>query len=325
MGPLPDASAQRRAANRARASGRSHARVRARPIIPGTRYKVTRSCLGRQFLLVPSATLNQIIGYWLGVCLQRHGLILHAACFMSNHFHLDLTDPLGNLPAFKTDFNAVLARATNALRGRFDKVWSGDRPCDVRILTDEDTLRSMAYTLANPVDAGLVKWGHRWPGFTTAGHRFGTALEFPRPSVFFDADNDNLPDVATVVIVRPDVHRDRTDDELFAELRQQTRTREVRKQDELRAVSQRFLGERRILRQKWTRSPGAREARFTTTPTLKSRSKWARIAQIQRDRAWEARYAEARGRFLDGENDTQFPWGTYWLHRFVGVVVGPAP
>jgi len=115
-------SSERRAANRA-CSTSSTTRVRARPIVPGTRYKVTRRCFGRQFLLVPSLAVNEVIGYWLGVCLERHGLELHSACFMSNHYHLDVTDPLGTLPAFKNHFNAVLARALNALRGRFDKFW----------------------------------------------------------------------------------------------------------------------------------------------------------------------------------------------------------
>ena len=317
-------SHQRRAANRAR-SGPKTARVRARPIVPGTRYKVTRRCFGRQFLLVPSQAVNGIVGYWLGVCLERHGLKLHSACFMSNHYHLDVTDPHGNLPAFKNHFNAVLARALNTLRGRFDKFWSEDRPCDVRILTEEDMLPSMAYTLANPVVAGLVKWGWRWPGFTTAGMQFGETKTFQRPSVFFDAANDELPDEATLVVTRPKVLSELSDEQLQTELERETRAREVAKQDQLRQAGKRFLGEARVGKQRWAETPHSREARFTRTPTRMSANKWARIAAAQLDRAWQAAYAVARERFLAGAREVLFPFGSYWVCRFAGALAAPVP
>lgn len=320
----PVASAQRRAENRARGLRTGHGRVRARPILPGARYKITRRCLGRQFFLVPSEPLNQIIGYWLGVCLERHGVLLHAACFMSNHLHLDVTDPHGVLPEFKADFNAVLARAVNALRGRFDRFWSADRPCDVRLLDDDDVVQNMVYTLANPTSAGLVKWGRRWPGFTTAGHPFGTRLEFAKPSVFFDAGG-KLPDLAVVTVTRPDIHSEMSDAALYAELVARTRDRETEKQLEMRRSGRRFLGEARVLRQRWRDSPRSREARFTGTPTLSAKNRWARAAQLRRDRRWEAAYSAAREQLIGGDLAAVFPAGTYWLRRFVGVSVALGP
>ena len=317
-------SAQRRAANRVR-SAHPNTRVRARPIIPGTRYKVTRRCLSRQFLLVPSPAVNEIVGYWLAVCLERHGLELHSACFMSNHYHLDVTDTHGNLPAFKNHFNAVLARALNTLRERFDKFWSEDRPCDVRILTEEDMLPSMAYTLANPVEAGLVKWAWRWPGFTTAGMHFGETTICRRPSVFFDGANDELPDAVTLVVTRPQVLSELSDEQLHAELERETRTREVAKHDQLRQAGKRFLGEARVGRQRWTDTPQTREARFTRTPTRRSANKWARIATAQLDRAWQAAYAAAREMFLVGGREVLFPFGSYWVCRFAGAQAAPSP
>lgn len=244
---------------------------------------------------------------------------------MSNHLHLDVTDPHGVLPEFKTDFNAVVARAVNAMRGRFDKFWSEDRPCDVRLLDDETTLANMAYTLANPTDAGLVKWGRRWPGVTTAGLAFGTELEFSRPDFFFDAGNDALPDVATVTVTRPAVFLELSDEQLHTTLVQQTRDLEVRAQQRLRAEGRRFLGEARVCRQRWWDSPRSREARFSVAPSLSARSKWTRRAFLQRDREWEADYADARERMLAGDAAVRFPVGTYWLRRFVGVLVAPVP
>ncbi len=315
---------RRRAADRARPT-HPNPRVRARPIVPGTRYKVTRRCYSRQFLLVPSQAVNEIIGYWLAVCLERHGLELHSACFMSNHYHLDVTDPHGNLPAFKNQLNAVLARALNALRGRFDKFWSEDRPCDVRILTDADMLPSMAYTLANPVEAGLVKWGWRWPGFTTAGMCFGETKTFRRPLTFFDPTNDELPNAVTLRLTRPKVLLGLSDELLHVELERETRAREVAKQDQLRQAGKRFLGEARVQRQQWTENPRSRETRFTRTPTRASANKWARIAAAQQDRVWRTAYAAARERFLAGSREVFFPFGSYWLCRFAGAQATLAP
>ena len=51
---------------------------------------------------------------------------------MSNHHHTDVTDPGGNLVRFKQLFHSLLARGINVLRGRFEAVWSRDRPCDTR-------------------------------------------------------------------------------------------------------------------------------------------------------------------------------------------------
>src|SRR5690606_22600429 len=180
--PSRSTSSQRRERNRSKASSRPHRRVRARAVVPGRRYKITRRCLERRFFMTPDTPeVEQILGYILGFCLDHYVLELHAACFMSNHYHLDVTDPYGQFPAFKCKFNSLVAKALNAHRGRFDCFWSADAPCDVELVSDEDVVDRMAYTLANPVTAGLVRRAGRWPGFTTAGDAFGTQLKFSRP------------------------------------------------------------------------------------------------------------------------------------------------
>lgn len=212
------ARANRRRVNRDRAAARPHARVRARPILPGVRYKVTRRCHGRQFLLAPDdPEVRSIIGYCLGVAARRYSIELHAVCVLVNHLHIDLTDPLALLPDFKCLFNSLVARALNHRRKRFDALWSPERGCDTKMVTDNDLVDGMAYTLANPVSAGLVKWGHRWPGLTTAGLKFGESLSFRRPEGFFDGQNAHLPDRVEVTIVRPAL-AEMSDDEFDARL-----------------------------------------------------------------------------------------------------------
>ena len=243
---------------------------------------------------------------------------------MSNHYHLDVTDVHGELPAFKCMLNGLLARALNCHRGRFDRFWSADRACDVELLEDKDILEAMAYTAANPPDALLVRRATRWEGLTTAGKPFGTKMRFERPEVFFDADNAEMPEKVEVEIARPDVCPDLSDAKLYDALVQRVREREQAAHRRARKEHRRFLGEQRVRRQKWHRWPKSPEERFTATPTISSRSKWARIAATQRNVEWEREYGLAYEARLRGE-DVEFPYGTYALRRFAGVRVSGPP
>lgn len=322
------ASAERRRKNRNQAQRnkqRERRRVRARPVIPGRRYKLTRRCFGRHFYLTPDRPeVRQIIGYTLGLCLERYGLILHAACFMGNHYHIDVTDPRGCYPAFKCMFNSLLAKAMNALRGRFDAFWSADGPCDVELVDDEDVIDRMAYTLANPVTAGLVRHATRWPGFTTAGVEFGSLMEFHRPKVYFDPSNPELPERVHVLVERPAVMLDLDDAAFFALLSKRVERLEKAADSKLRDANRRFKHEWRVVKQSWRGKPKESEDRFTLTPKVAGRSRWARIAALQRNREWEDEYAEAWEAQLRRE-PAVFPYGTYAESRFRSVLVAPPP
>jgi REP element-mobilizing transposase RayT len=295
---------------------------------PGTRYLVTRRCHGRKFLMVPDEqrkALRQLIGYALAYCLEKYGLLLHEAVFMSNHYHLVVTDVHGQLPAFKALFNALVARSVNALRGRSDSFWSGDPPCDVTIESDERLVDRMAYTLANPAQAELVKSGRRWPGLTTWDLEFGDTLKFRRPTTFFDPDNRKHPATASLTLVRPDVYSDLSDAELRDHVRTTTRARERKKHKQMKAANRRFLGETAIVQQRWDRSPHQPEDRFGKRPRVSDANKWVRIAALQRNKSWEATYAAARDAFREGNRDVEFPFGTWAMQRWAGVKVATAP
>jgi putative transposase len=84
----------------------------------------------------------------------------------------------------------------------------------------------------------------------------------------------------------------------------------------------RVLGRRRVLRQSWRDSPTSREPRRGLRPRVAARNKWLRIMRLQANQAWQASYRAARTDWLAGA-DVEFPYGTYWLHRFAGVRVEP--
>ena len=333
------ASASRRRANRSR-NKPPRERVRAQPVIPGTRYLITRRCVERRCFLTPDSEnaerLNNFIGYCLGVCLDRYSIDLHAAVYESNHGHLNTTDVLGELGAFKTTLHAWMGRGINALRGRGDKFWSADEPVDVRsgdpLYDDEGNeleqgdLGDLVYTLTNPVKDGLTRNGGRWPGFTTYGWRFGETRTFKKPDWFFDPKNRELPDEVSITLKRPkDVLPELTDDELSDLLMQKVRSREAEYRDERRKQGKRFMGESKIRKQHWNKIPSSYEERFKMAKRVYSRNPKRRRKMLERDRAWRAEYADARRRFYAGETHVQFPYGTYWMRRFAGVNVANAP
>ena len=320
------ASAARRAQNRARGQKRGHPRVRARPIHAGRSYKITRRCIGQVLLMSPSKDGKQLanfIGYCLAHAAAVYGIQVHASMWMSNHHHTDITDPHGNLPLFKQLLHSMIARGRNAQLGRHDSFWSGDEACDTRRPTDEESLGDLVYTLANPVEAGLVKWGRLWPGFHTLGWRFGETRTFKRPDWFFD-DKGTMPEEVSLTLVRPRIYPELDDNALYDKLMAQVRERELELQRGIRKDGRRFMGLRKLAKQPWNCAPKSFEERFTITPKVAASSKWLVLAELQRDRDWERRYAEARALLRAGQVAV-FPLGTYWLRCFAGVRVAEQP
>jgi hypothetical protein len=270
------------------------------------------------------AEIHNLVGYCLAHAANTHGIQVHACVMMSNHHHTDVTDPEGNLIGFKQLFHSLLARGINALRGRFDAVWSRDRACDTRRHSEDEALTDLVYTLTNPVKAGLVKWGHQWEGFTTHGWRFGESRAFQRPSFLFD-EGGNMPEEVHLTLQRPPLYQDLDDEAFFDLLMAQTRRREQMHQEELRCRGGRaFAGVEKLRRRGWNAVPSSFEERFSQTPGVAGSSIWLVLAELQRDRAWERAYAAARDKLRAGLQAI-FPEGTYWLRRYAGVRVGLAP
>lgn len=268
--------------------------------------------------------LNNFLGYCLGLCAGRHGQELYAWNFLSNHYHIDVLDKLGEVSAFKQHFNSLVARGVNAMRGRFEQFWSNDGPCDTRMPTDEETLNDLAYTLANPVKDRLVKWGHLWPGFSSYGWKFGETRTFHQPDWFFDKNNKDLPESVTVTLSRPPIFKHLSDEQLWEKLMERVRELEIEAQMKVRRAGRRFLGLSKIEKTKWNDAPEKPEDRFTETPEVASGCRWRAKQEEQRNLEWEKEYAESMDQWDDGF-DPDFPYGTYYMRKFIGVNVATGP
>jgi REP element-mobilizing transposase RayT len=119
----------------------------------------------------------------LAAAVERFDLRCHSWCFMSNHIHLMVTSPLGNLSVAMGWYCGQLAQTFNHRHGRIGHLFQG-RFGSRRIEDDTHLLELARYIPLNPVRAGLCRSpdGWAWSSYAvTAGLRPPLAVLDPRP------------------------------------------------------------------------------------------------------------------------------------------------
>ncbi|HZZ83107.1 MAG TPA: hypothetical protein VFE30_01115 [Anaeromyxobacteraceae bacterium] len=292
-----------------------------RQILPGTTYLITRRCSERRLFLRPSELTNAIFLYVLAVAAGIHNVRVHAFCVMSNHYHLVLTDPDGCLPAFMQYLDGLVARAVNASLGRWEGFWSADASYSAVAQGDSgDVVRKIAYTLANPSAAGLVRTGREWPGLWTAPKQLGRAtLTAPRPEVFFNPEGA-MPKSAELELTLPPGFS--SSEELQRPVDAAMEELEGRYRED--APERRFLGRARVLAQRPLSRPAGAEPKRKLSPRVAARDKWKRIEVLGRLRSFLDSYRQALAELRCGVRDAIFPAGTYQLRIEHNVRCAPA-
>ena len=292
-----------------------------REILPGTTYLVTRRCAQRQFLLKPSPRTNQLVRYCLADATRHTGVLIHAVCFMSNHWHGVVTDPLARLPEFLERFHRLFARAQNASLGRWENLWSSDKPSIVTLVSDDDVLEKMAYVIANPTAAGLVRAPNKWPGVISTSIANNVRVE--KPNVFFDPEG-NMPKQLALKIVRPPIHLQLDDATLAQHLARAVEKQVSKARDALCKAGRGFLGTKAILQQSFDATPKSTESRRNPSPRIAAKHATERVQAIQRLLDFVRRYRIAWRAWRTGQRDMVFPAGTYALRIYARVACAPA-
>ena len=283
-----------------------------RRVLPNRTYLVTRRCSERRFFLRPDPVVVGLFEYLLAVACARHAIELHGFVCMSNHYHLVVTDRDGRLPAFMQYLNSLLARSVNRARGRWEAFWTRESYSAVELLESEDVVEKLVYTLVNPVRAGLVERARGWGGATSATMGFGERREVERPGGFF---GETMPERAVLELTAPSG----VAGEVFQVWLEQ-RIGEV--EDEVRTSEQVVTGMRAVLRRSWGASPSTRAIRGELKPRFAAKRASVRVAAIVEFRRWVDAYREALARFVGGEREVEWPWGTYWMGRLGCPVAG---
>jgi REP element-mobilizing transposase RayT len=286
--------------------------------LPGSTYLVTRRCSRREYLLRPCDETNEILRYVLAVGARRYGILLHAICVMSNHLHMVLTDPDAQLPEFERYVNAFVARAVNASLGRWESFWAPSSYSAVTLASPEVIVDKIAYVLANPVAAGLVRKGSLWPGVWSDPDCIGAKLvAVSRPRRFFSERKKRgaLPETAELELVVPPGFA------TAAEFRERVvAALDVRQREAQRKYGARgFQGVARVLKQDPFSRPVVPEPRRRLSPRVAARNTGERIAAILRLKVFRREYRDAWIARREGKANVVFPAGTYLLRIAHGV------
>jgi REP element-mobilizing transposase RayT len=309
-------------------------------------YYVTVRAVNRSFRFVPKGQVRKIIDYCLAQTLGTYrdkGLLsVHDFLFMSNHFHLLLTDKGACIPDFLRDLDSLLSRELNAWRGirgtNFEK-----EPGLVRVVSDERIAEHAVYTLANPVKAFLVAKARHWKGTSSLRLEYGQPVPVKKPRLGLwagkaahaerraskrskraaYAGRSVLPDVAYLVIDRPPIMSHLSDEQLRAEIRERLTRRENEIALERQKRGIKVLGWSKVVAQFFLAIPGKTEELFQRRPEISASNVWQRVAEAALLKKFREAYYAARERFLAGERDVMFPEGTFYIHRRWNIPVEP--
>jgi putative transposase len=136
----------------------------ARPLrleFPGALYHVTSRGDGREDIYVDDADREEWLDV-LGEACGRFNWMVHAYCLMTNHYHVLLETPDGNLSRGMRQLNGVYTQRFNRAHGRVGHVFQG-RYKAVVVQKDAYLMELARYIVVNPVRARMVRSAREWP------------------------------------------------------------------------------------------------------------------------------------------------------------------
>ena len=129
----------------------------ARPLriqYPGAFYHVTSRGNERKDIFRNTTDRLKFLSY-LESASERYGAVIHAYCLMSNHYHLLIETPFGNLSRIMGHINGAYTTYFNIKRKRSGHLFQG-RYKSILVEVDAYATELSGYLHLNPVRAGIV-------------------------------------------------------------------------------------------------------------------------------------------------------------------------
>ncbi|MEM9864495.1 MAG: hypothetical protein AAF938_23045 [Myxococcota bacterium] len=253
--------------------------------------------------------MNQAFTYFVAYCAEKWNVAVYALGVMSNHYHPVIKDRDGVHPHFFRDLNRMTAqyiKATYKTRGQVFRPKANRVVC----LHPEAIVDKIAYTLANPVSAGAVRYLEEWPGLRSRIDDMGrTTWTAKRPEAFF-GKRKTLPDTASLTLGFPEELEEHYGSRETAKhaLKERLDHHVKNAQAEVRQKGWKYLGAERAAKQDPFKQSRSWEVFDTLVPAFATRglSHEERIKAKQTYRAWHDAYDECRRRFQESRKDTHF-------------------
>ncbi|MFB1490926.1 MULTISPECIES: transposase [unclassified Thiocapsa] len=158
----------------------------ARPLrleFPGALYHVTsRGNERRPIFLGDADTDRGTFLDTLSQTVERFNWICHAYCLMTNHYHLVVETPDGNLSKGMRQLNGVYTQHVNRTHGRVGHLFQG-RFKGILVEKESHLLELSRYVVLNPIRAGMVATPEDW---RWGSYRATAGLEAPAPFLTTD-------------------------------------------------------------------------------------------------------------------------------------------
>jgi putative transposase len=116
--------------------------------------------------ITPNHDTRRMIGGVVARYQEIFEIEMYAFIFLSNHPHMIVRAPKGNVDEFCENVNREIARRINWKNRRIGKFWAR-RYDDQKILSEDDLLTAFLYVTNNAVRHGLVEHPSLWPGLNS--------------------------------------------------------------------------------------------------------------------------------------------------------------
>ncbi len=294
---------------------------------PGTTYHITRTTIGRMFLLRPDSVVTQVFLYCLFRAADIYGVLVHSVMVESNHFHMVITDVRGELSRFMCWLDSRIGKC---LIAHYEKlypdehlaeIWSKDKYNAVVLANANAVIQAITYDATNPVKDGLVHDYREWPGLKSRpGDWMQPARSVKRPVGLGFNDRAKDHREVTVRFVVPPALKDRplqhAVDGVHTMIRDTTKS--IRKELALEGHS--FMGAEAVCAVHPFDAPRKPRPKGRRVPTFAAGGDMALLKEgLQHVRSFRGRYRDCIERFLKGARDVVFPAGTYLMRVRFGV------
>jgi REP element-mobilizing transposase RayT len=286
---------------------------------------ITRRTLRRHHLFRPDSAIRELYLYTLALCARQFGILVHAVTLMSTHEHLIVTDPQGRYPDFLRRLHRLVSLGTKVLRKWEGPTWDHEPSSVVRLLTEQAVVEKLAYVMANPVQAGLVRHARDWPGITVLPHELGRRLwTVKKPEAYFDPKNRQWPDTVELSLTLPQSLQQSYGPQVAREAVGVELERQERlAHQEVKARGWRVLGAQRVRRLSPYRRATSFELLRDRNPTFAvgRGQKKVFLRAVAELCAFRHAYRRALEQWRAGLRSVVFPQGTWCMCRVHGVAL----
>jgi putative transposase len=160
----------------------------ARPLrieYPGAFYHVTSRGNDQKDIFKSRKDREKFLSY-LRSSVERYGALIHVYCLMTNHYHLLMETPRGNLSEIMQHINGAYTTYFNVKRKRYGHLFQG-RYKAILVEADEYAVELSRYIHLNPVRAGMVcePLEHEWSSYRSYLGK-GTGTEWLKTDFIFN-------------------------------------------------------------------------------------------------------------------------------------------